>query len=70
MSFTYVEISESSQSYIESFGLNILQNGTGGGYFKKSDIPDKHVGFTGLGLGHMADPVVAAFDPIFWLHHW
>lgn len=23
----------------------------------------------GRGIGHMADPSVAAFDPIFWLHH-
>jgi tyrosinase len=21
-------------------------------------------------LGHMSDVTVAAFDPIFWLHHW
>lgn len=23
-----------------------------------------------LGMGHMGDVAVAAFDPIFWLHHW
>ena len=22
------------------------------------------------GLGHMSDVPVAAFDPVFWLHHW
>jgi hypothetical protein len=27
-------------------------------------------GYEGLGLGHMCDVPVAAFDPIFWLHHW
>ena len=35
----------------------------------ESDI-DKKVGYLGLGLGHMSDVPVAAFDPIFWLHHW
>lgn len=24
----------------------------------------------GTGFGHMAQVAVAAFDPIFWLHHW
>lgn len=24
----------------------------------------------GTGFGHMAQVEVAAFDPIFWLHHW
>ena len=24
----------------------------------------------GTGYGHMAQVAVAAFDPIFWLHHW
>ena len=31
---------------------------------------EKSQGSTALGLGHMADVPVAAFDPIFWLHHW
>jgi hypothetical protein len=31
---------------------------------------DKHIGFKELGLGHMSDVPVAAFDPIFWFHHW
>jgi tyrosinase len=22
------------------------------------------------GTGHMGDPSIAAFDPIFWFHHW
>lgn len=22
------------------------------------------------GNGHMGDPAIAVFDPIFWLHHW
>ena len=24
----------------------------------------------GGGRGHMSNPTVAAFDPIFWFHHW
>lgn len=47
-----------------------LQNGTGGLYLSKADIPESPVGFTGLGVGQMSDPTVASFDPIFWLHHW
>lgn len=23
-----------------------------------------------FGLGHMGIPEVAAFDPVFWFHHW
>ncbi|KAI4209158.1 MAG: hypothetical protein LQ351_007874 [Letrouitia transgressa] len=48
---------------------NIIHNGTGGLYLSKTDIPESPVGFTGLGIGHMSDPTVASFDPIFWLHH-
>ena len=37
----------------------------------ETDKGGKHLpGFGGLGLGHMSDVPVAAFDPIFWLHHW
>ena len=32
--------------------------------------PPAQGGYNGLGLGHMSDVPVAAFDPIFWLHHW
>lgn len=48
---------------------NVVHNATGGSYYTSKDIPDPPVGFLGLGLGHMADVPVAAFDPIFWLHH-
>ncbi|MCJ1389657.1 hypothetical protein MMC18_002514 [Xylographa bjoerkii] len=41
---------------------------TAGGQFMS--VPDpKQKGYKGLGLGHMSDVPVAAFDPIFWLHH-
>lgn len=49
---------------------DLAQNATGGIYYSSKDIPKPPVGFSGLGLGHMADVPVAAFDPIFWLHHW
>ena len=39
-------------------------------YMSDKDIPDNAEGYQGLGLGHMSDVPVAAFDPIFWLHHW
>ena len=40
-------------------------------YNNQQKIPGHpDVGFQGLGLGHMSDPGVAAFDPIFWLNHW
>ena len=35
-----------------------------------SDMSKHPKGYKGLGLGHMSDVPVAAFDPIFWLHHW
>jgi hypothetical protein len=34
------------------------------------DIPSDAKGYKGLGLGHMSDVPVAAFDPIFYFHHW
>ncbi|KAK4696632.1 hypothetical protein P7C71_g1311, partial [Lecanoromycetidae sp. Uapishka_2] len=46
-----------------------LPNATGGSYFTSKQKSETPVGFTGLGLGHMSDVPVAAFDPIFWLHH-
>lgn len=50
---------------------NNIHNITGGsslGY----DPNDKHsLDPQGIyGLGHMSDVPVAAFDPIFWMHHW
>ena len=36
----------------------------------KVDMCKHPKGYKGLGLGHMSDVPVAAFDPIFWLHHW
>ena len=35
-----------------------------------TDIDPNTPGYLGLGLGHMSDVPVAAFDPVFWLHHW
>ncbi|KAH7147138.1 hypothetical protein B0J13DRAFT_622059 [Dactylonectria estremocensis] len=44
---------------------NNVHNLTGGSNYKK---PEKgEIG--GYGLGHMSDVPVAAFDPVFWLHH-
>ena len=43
---------------------------TGGQFISNTDIDPKTTGYLGLGLGHMADVPVAAFDPVFWLHHW
>ena len=49
---------------------NAFQNASGGIYLSEDDVKPDPVGFTGLGAGHMSDVPVAAFDPIFWLHHW
>lgn len=51
-----------------SFSLTESQNNIGGMYMKEpSNFPwDKKMP---LGFGHMSDVTVAAFDPIFWLHH-
>ena len=46
-----------------------LKNMSGGQFMAQSDIPKGTTGYQGLGLGHMSDVPVAAFDPIFWLHH-
>lgn len=35
-----------------------------------ADIDDGTEGFQEVGLGHMSDVPVAAFDPIFWIHYW
>ena len=42
---------------------------SGGQFMADSDIDKGTEGYLGLGLGHMSDVPVAAFDPIFWLHH-
>ena len=47
-----------------------VQNATGGMYMSDKDINNDAEGYQGVGLGHMSDVPVAAFDPIFWLHHW
>ena len=44
-------------------------NMTGGQFISSADIDDP-TGYLGLSLGHMSDVPVAAFDPIFWFHHW
>lgn len=31
---------------------------------------DQYHGIIGGPVGHMSVPPVAAYDPIFWLHHW
>ncbi|OCL09390.1 Di-copper centre-containing protein [Glonium stellatum] len=47
---------------------NIIHNATGGLYMSESEAKG-NPGYQGLGLGHMSDVPVAAFDPIFWFHH-
>ena len=34
-----------------------------------TDIKKDSKGYQEVGLGHMSNVPVAAFDPIFWLHH-
>jgi tyrosinase len=31
---------------------------------------DQYHGIIGGFAGHMSYPPIAAFDPVFWLHHW
>ena len=52
-----------------AFHSNFLQDAAGGPFLSSEDANGKR-GFKGVGLGHHADVPVAAFDPIFWLHHW
>jgi tyrosinase len=39
------------------------------GWGSLEDIHNSVHGYVG-GTGHMGDPSIAGFDPIFWLHHW
>ena len=51
-----------STAYLSLEGVhNNLHDGTGGVLNKKA---------AGYSEGHMAEVPYAAFDPIFWLHHW
>ena len=46
-----------------------LRNGQAGTYGSLEDIHNEIHDKTG-GNGHMSALEVAAFDPVFWLHHW
>lgn len=46
-----------------------LRNGQPGTYGSLEDIHNEIHDKTGGG-GHMSALEVAAFDPVFWLHHW
>ncbi|KAL3426473.1 hypothetical protein PVAG01_03264 [Phlyctema vagabunda] len=55
---------------------NVVHNTVGGPYKSAADVAaavaqrdPPAFGYKGVGLGHMSDVPVAAFDPIFWFHH-
>lgn len=58
----YVRSIPGQKSYI----ANVLQNWVGGFMFSRPGRHDLKL----WGAGHMSSVPVAAFDPIFWLHHW
>lgn len=66
-----VHVGQTSAQIIcdDQFGTDLNQNATGGLYMGEVDKPKDAKGYEGLGLGHMSDVPVAAFDPIFWHHH-
>ncbi|KAF8534625.1 common central domain of tyrosinase-domain-containing protein [Trichophaea hybrida] len=63
-------------SSYEAFASTVYHQTTPGSDYMSLEYVHNNIhNFTGgydidnLGAGHMSDPLVASFDPIFWLHH-